>query len=211
MFLITLSEHMTILIIYLIDPAFYIPIYFFLCNLSFTEMCHTLVLVPLMLVNLLVKNSARIVMTACATQMNFFIALGDVELCVHMQSVVLYTPVMNRNVFVQFWVFSVFHFLAHITLITSSGISHQCLFLVCVCSHTNTNEVGGFVVCLTKLLIQFLLILVSYIFIGNSTFKIKCFEGRKMPSLSVLLTWLWSSSTVVVPFSSIYVWRPITP
>lgn len=132
MFLITLSEHMTILIIYLIAPAFYTPIYFFLCNLSFIEICHTLVIVPPLLVNFLIKNSARIVMTACATQMNFFIAFGDVELCAHMQSIVLYNPFMNRNVFMQYWVFSVLHFLAHITLITSSGISHQCLILVCV-------------------------------------------------------------------------------
>ncbi|KAM6474736.1 olfactory receptor 5V1-like [Liasis olivaceus] len=202
MFLTTLSGHVTILIISLVDPALYTPMYFFLRNLSFIEICYTLVIVPQMLVNFLVK-SRRVSLIACAAQMYFFIAFGGVEcfLLVVMAydryvaicNPLRYTLIMSRNVCVQFLATayaSAFTISLGLTMLIfslpfcgSHNINHffcdipPLLFLVC--SHTNTNEVAVFVVCLTNLLIPFLLILVSYIFIANSILKIKGSEGRK--------------------------------
>lgn len=202
MHIITLAGHLAIVAITLVDSALYTPMYFFLRNLSFIEVCYTLVIVPKMLVNFLAK-SQRICFTACAAQMFFFIALGGTECFllalmaydrfVAICSPLRYTVIMSRTLCLQLLVVAcISGFTISLGLTTlifslpfcgSRTINHffcdipPVLFLAC--SNTHTNEVAVFLVCLMILLIPFLLILVSYIFIANSIMRIKCSEGRK--------------------------------
>ncbi|XP_053145189.1 olfactory receptor 10Q1-like [Hemicordylus capensis] len=202
MHLITLSGHMAIVVVTLVDLALYTPMYFFLRNLSFIEVCYTLVIVPQMLANFLAR-SKRVSLSACAAQMYFFIALGGAECFllavmaydryVAICNPLRYTVIMSRNVCIQLLVVAcVSGFTISLGLTTlifslpfcgSHTINHffcdipPVLFLAC--SDTHANEVAVFLVCMMILLIPFLLILVSYVFITNSILRIKCTEGRK--------------------------------
>ncbi|XP_028571994.1 olfactory receptor 10K2-like [Podarcis muralis] len=202
MHLITLSGHLAIVVITLADPALYTPMYFFLRNLSFIEVCYTLVIVPKMLANLLAK-SRRVPLTACAAQMYFFIALGGAECFllavmsydryVAICNPLRYTLIMSRNLCMRLLVVacaSGFTISLGLTMLIfslpfcgSHDINHffcdipPVLYLAC--SDTHFNEVAVFLVCMMILLIPFLLILISYAFIANSIFRIKCSEGRK--------------------------------
>lgn len=98
MFLITRSGHITVLIVSLIDLAFYIPMYFFLCILFFIEICYTLVIVPQMLVNLLVKNRRISLCSMCYTNIFLLCFWGCGIVC----NPLCYAFIMSRNVSVQF-------------------------------------------------------------------------------------------------------------
>ncbi|XP_015268673.1 PREDICTED: olfactory receptor 10R2-like [Gekko japonicus] len=78
MHLVTLSGHLFIVVVTLVEPTLHTPMYFFLRNLSSIEIFYTLVIVPKMLVNFL-ASSRKVSLSACATQMYFFIALGTSE------------------------------------------------------------------------------------------------------------------------------------
>ncbi|KAM6474737.1 olfactory receptor 10K2-like isoform 1-T6 [Liasis olivaceus] len=202
MHLITLSGHLAIVVLTLVDPALHIPMYFFLRNLSFIEVCYTLVIVPQMLANFLDK-SRSVSLTACAAQMYFFIAFGGSEcfllaLMAYDRYVAIcnplrYTLTMNNNLCKQLLAIACISgftislgltaLIFSLPFCSSHNINHffcdipPVLFLAC--NDTHANEVAVFLVCTMILLIPFLLILISYIFIANSIFKIKCSEGRK--------------------------------
>ncbi|XP_048343399.1 olfactory receptor 10Q1-like [Sphaerodactylus townsendi] len=201
MYLITLSGHLAIVTVTLIDSALQTPMYFFLRNLSSIEICYTLVIVPKMLANFLAKRR-RVSLTDCATQMYFFIALGGTECFllavmaydryVAICNPLRYTVIMSRNFCVQLLVVAfISGFTISLGLTTlifrmpfcGYKINHffcdipSMLFLAC--NDTHANEVAVFLVCMMILLIPFFLILVSYMFIANSIFRIKCAEGRK--------------------------------
>ncbi|XP_042303565.1 olfactory receptor 5V1-like [Sceloporus undulatus] len=202
MLLITLSGHLAMVVISLVDPALSTPMYFFLRSLSFTEICYTLVIVPQMLANFLAKNQ-RVSLMACATQMYFFIAFGGAEcfllvVMAYDRYVAIchplrYTVIISRNLCMQFLLIAYISGFAISLALTmlifglpfcgSHNINHffcdipPVLFLAC--SDTHVNEMAVFLVCMTNLLIPFLLILLSYVFIANSILRIKCSQGRK--------------------------------
>ncbi|XP_066468880.1 olfactory receptor 10Q1-like [Tiliqua scincoides] len=202
MHIITVSGHLAIVVVTLVDSALCTPMYFFLCNLSFIEVCYTLVIVPKMLTNFLTKN-LRISLTACAAQMFSFIAFGGTECFllavmaydrfVAICNPLRYTVIMSRTLCMQLLgVAFISGFTISLGLTTlifslpfcgSHIINHffcdipPVLFLAC--SDTYANEVAVFLVCMMILLMPFLLILVSYVFIANSIIRIKCSEGRK--------------------------------
>ncbi|CAM2102773.1 unnamed protein product [Caretta caretta] len=83
--------------------------YFFPQNLSFLEICFTLVIVPKLLVNLLSENKS-ISFSGCTAQMYFFFSLGTTEcflaamaydLYVTICNPLRYTIVVNRKVCLQ--------------------------------------------------------------------------------------------------------------
>ncbi|XP_039206329.1 olfactory receptor 10K2-like [Crotalus tigris] len=202
MHLLTLSGNLAIVVLTLVDPALHIPMYFFLCNLSFIEVCYTLVIVPQMLANFLDK-SRSVSLTACAAQMYFFIAFGGSE-CFLLALMaydrytaicnpLCYTLIMNKNFCKKILAIAcISGFTISLGLTTlifslpfcsSHNINHffcdipPLLFLAC--NDTHDKEVAVFLVCTMILLVPFLLILISYVFIAHSILMIKCAEGRK--------------------------------
>uniref|UniRef100_A0A6J0SJ29 Olfactory receptor n=1 Tax=Pogona vitticeps TaxID=103695 RepID=A0A6J0SJ29_9SAUR len=202
MHLITLSGHLIIVTITLTDPGLNTPMYFFLRNLSFIEICYTLVIVPRMLASFLPKCT-RVTLTVCAVQMYFFIAFGGAECFllsvmaydryVAICNPLRYTLFMSRNLCKHLLVVacsSGFSISLGLTLLIfrlpfcgSHHINHffcdipPILFLAC--SDTHANEMAVFLVCTMILLIPFLLILISYAFIAHSIVRIKSSEERK--------------------------------
>ncbi|XP_048082944.1 olfactory receptor-like protein OLF4 [Ursus arctos] len=72
MYLITVFGNLLIILAVSVDPNLHTPMYFFLANLSFVDICFTSTTVPKMLVNIQTQNKV-ITYAGCVTQIYFFI------------------------------------------------------------------------------------------------------------------------------------------
>lgn len=79
-YLFTVGGNLIIISLIRVTPALHTPMYFFLVNLSFLEMCYITSVVPQMLVHLLVETKT-ISVGGCAAQMYVFSILGLTECC----------------------------------------------------------------------------------------------------------------------------------
>ncbi|XP_019519672.1 PREDICTED: olfactory receptor 7A17-like [Hipposideros armiger] len=75
MYLITVLGNLLIILVVSSDPHLHTPMYFFLSNLSFVDICFTSTTVPKMLVNIQMQSKV-ITYEGCITQMYFFTAFG---------------------------------------------------------------------------------------------------------------------------------------
>ncbi|XP_073075578.1 olfactory receptor 7G2-like [Manis javanica] len=71
MYLVTVLGNLFIILAVSSDPHLHTPMYFFLCNLSFTDICISTTTIPKMLVNIQAQNQ-HISFTGCITQVCFF-------------------------------------------------------------------------------------------------------------------------------------------
>ncbi|XP_027715465.1 putative olfactory receptor 13C6 [Vombatus ursinus] len=78
MYLITLVGNGIIIAISILDSHLHTPMYFFLSNLSFLDICYTSTFIPLMLVNFLSKEKT-ISFIGCAVQMCLSLSMGSTE------------------------------------------------------------------------------------------------------------------------------------
>ncbi|XP_047386337.1 olfactory receptor 7G3-like [Sciurus carolinensis] len=72
MYLVTVLGNLLIILVITSDPHLHTPMYFFLCNLSLTDICSTSTLVPKMLLNIQTESKA-INYGGCLTQVYFFV------------------------------------------------------------------------------------------------------------------------------------------
>ncbi|XP_039768402.1 olfactory receptor 10Q1-like [Ornithorhynchus anatinus] len=200
--LITLTGHLTIVLVTSVSHSLRIPMYFFLRNLSAIEILYILVIVPNMLANFLSKNKT-ISFVGCALQMHCFIALGGAECFllafmsydryVAICQPLRYAVIINRTLCFQMLAIaglSGFALSLSLTVLIfrlpfcgSHAINHffcdipALLFLAC--TDSPVNEVAVFIVCVLILLIPFFLILLSYAFIAAAILRIRSAEGRR--------------------------------
>ncbi|XP_011384443.1 olfactory receptor 1L4-like, partial [Pteropus vampyrus] len=78
MYLVTVVGNVLIILAIRSDSRLHTPMYFFLSNLSFMDICFTTVIVPKMLVNLL-SETKSISYLGCLVQMYFFMAFGNTD------------------------------------------------------------------------------------------------------------------------------------
>ncbi|XP_055127174.1 olfactory receptor 1L6-like isoform X2 [Symphalangus syndactylus] len=78
MYLLTAVGNVLIILAIYSDPRLHIPMYFFLSNLSFMDICFTTVIVPKMLVNFLSETKV-VSYVGCLVQMYFFMAFGNTD------------------------------------------------------------------------------------------------------------------------------------
>ncbi|CAO2596720.1 Olfactory receptor 10AG1 [Lemmus lemmus] len=78
MYVITLLCNSIIILITRIDPALQTPMYFFLSNFSFVEICYVTVTIPRMLMDLCTQKGT-IPLFSCALQLCFVIMFGGME------------------------------------------------------------------------------------------------------------------------------------
>ncbi|XP_029435471.1 olfactory receptor 5V1-like [Rhinatrema bivittatum] len=200
-YLITLMGNMIIILTISLFSCFNSPMYFFLRNLSFLDICFTSTTVPKMLVNFLLQVKT-ISFAGCVAQLYSFISLGGVE-CLLLAVMAYdryvaickplhYTSIMNRRACILLatasWVLACLNSLAH-TVFTfrlpfcgSNQINHffcdipPMLELACADTHINELVVyssGGSVI-----LGSFLFTLLSYIYIISAIIKIRSSQGR---------------------------------
>ncbi|XP_012789616.1 olfactory receptor-like protein OLF4 [Sorex araneus] len=79
MYLITFFGNLLIILAVISDPHLHTPMYFFLCNLSFVDICSTTTTLPRMLVNTQTQSKA-ITYESCMTQLYFFIVFVTLDI-----------------------------------------------------------------------------------------------------------------------------------
>nr|XP_025045000.1 olfactory receptor 10A4-like [Pelodiscus sinensis] len=80
LYLLTLLGNVVVILLTMLNSTLHTPMYFFLGNLSFLEICFTSSVVPQLLVHLLVEEKT-ISLVACAAQMYVFTIMGLTECC----------------------------------------------------------------------------------------------------------------------------------
>ncbi|KAM6218641.1 olfactory receptor 7G2-like [Rhynchocyon petersi] len=79
-YLITVMGNMMIILAIIFDSHLHTPMYFFLSNLSFVDMCFTTTTIPKMLVNVQTQNKS-ISHSGCLVQICFVLVFGGMENC----------------------------------------------------------------------------------------------------------------------------------
>nr|XP_033779170.1 olfactory receptor 10A4-like [Geotrypetes seraphini] len=201
-YVFTLLGNVTIILIVTADSLLKKPMYYFIRNLAFLEICYTSVTVPKMLVNFLVEDKS-VSFFACATQMYFFIFLGVVECCllavmsydryVAICSPLHYSTIMKKttcaNLVASSWITGIVSMFGQTVLVFSlpfcgpNRIDHFFCdvppILKLSCRDTSKTELSIFIGIVIFVLMPFLFILVSYIRILSTILRIRSAEGRQ--------------------------------
>ncbi|KAG9468897.1 hypothetical protein GDO78_021726 [Eleutherodactylus coqui] len=190
-----------ILAIVMLDSDLHTPMYFFLSNLSFLDICFSSVTVPKMLQSLLTRHK-EMSLKACLTQMHFFHFLGSSEVLlltamsydryVAICRPLHYATVMNTAMCLSLalgaWSTGFVHSLFH-TLLTArlpfcgpNRVSHFFCdikpLLTLACTDTTVNGRLLSLVTGSLVMASFLLTLLSYALIGVSLLQIQSIAGR---------------------------------
>ncbi|XP_038603681.1 olfactory receptor 13H1-like [Tachyglossus aculeatus] len=183
------------------EPRLHTPMYFFLCNLSFVDLCSTTTAVPLVLVNCL-RDCPTITYSDCYTQMTIFLFLGMTECSllavmaydrfVAISNPLRYTLIMTMRACFQIaavmWLSN--FLLALIPMVTMPAqfcaghnvVNHfvcelEAVFKL-VCSDTTVSAILMWINSIFILHLPFLFILLSYIRIVVAVLKIPSTAGR---------------------------------
>ncbi|XP_075404324.1 olfactory receptor 10AG1-like [Tenrec ecaudatus] len=200
-YIIILISNATIFLLTKLDPALQSPMYFFLGNLSFLEMCYVSVTLPRMLRDLGTQRR-RIPLIACATQMFFVLLLGGTE-CLLLSVMAYdryvaichplhYPLIMNHRLCVQLvigsWITCIpfqvgqTYQIFSLPFCGSKEINHffcdipPLLKLACV--DTSVNEMLVYIVAVLFVIVPFLLILGSYSKIISTILKLPSASSR---------------------------------
>ncbi|KAM9147516.1 olfactory receptor 5AR1-like [Pangshura tecta] len=198
---ITLVGNGGMILLITIDPRLHTPMYFFLSNLSFCDLCYSTIISPKMLLNFLTERKS-ISYTACAVQMNLSVVFTDVECLllalmaydryVAICNPLLYTVTMSRQLCKQLVVGayavgvvdSMINtcFIFRLSFCSSNIINHFFCdippLLALSCSDTRINEIVlfAFTSCIT--VSSFLTVLLSYVYIISTILQIRSTEGQ---------------------------------
>ncbi|XP_004638551.1 olfactory receptor-like protein DTMT [Octodon degus] len=200
MYLTTVLGNLLIIFLIQLDSHLHTPMYFFLRNLSFSDLCFSSVTMPKLLQNLQ-SQTPSIPYGGCLTQMYFFLFFGDFEsfMLVAMAydryvaicSPLHYTSIMSPKLCVCLvalsWVLTMFIALLHILLtVTLSFCGNNVIphffcdlsaLLKLACSDIHVNELVIFIMGGLVVIIPFLLIIVSYVQIFSTILKVSFAQG----------------------------------
>ncbi|XP_054850426.1 olfactory receptor 6X1-like [Eublepharis macularius] len=202
MYLTTIMGNGFILVIVAIEPRLQTPMYIFLSNLAFLEICYTTAVIPKML-QTLVETRTTICFYCCMAQIYFHFALGGTELfiltamsfdrylaiCKPLQ----YPLIMTKHVCVQmslatwyggfFILFFQFLLLLKLPFCGSNIIDHFYCdigpLLSLACADTHTIELLGLFSSFVIIIMTLILTVASYIFIISTILRIPSAVGRK--------------------------------
>ncbi|XP_007956180.2 olfactory receptor 10AG1-like, partial [Orycteropus afer afer] len=200
-YIIIITGNSLIIILTRLDPALQKPMYFFLANFSFLEICFVSVTLPRILVNLWTQDRS-ISLVACATQMCFLLMLGATEcfllaVMAYDRYVAICNPlhyplVMNQMMCVQLtvgsWIIGIPVQIGQTAQIfslhfcNSNQINHFCCdippILKLACGDTFAHEISVYIVAILFVTVPFMLILVSYSKIIFTILKLPTASGR---------------------------------
>ncbi|XP_077676223.1 olfactory receptor 5G9-like isoform X1 [Eretmochelys imbricata] len=198
---ITLVGNGGIIFLIIIDPRLHTPMYFFLSNLSFCDLCYSSTISFKMLLNFLAERKS-ISYTACAVQMYLSILFADVECLllavmaydryVAICNPLLYTVTMSRQLckqlvagvyavgIVDSMIYTCCTF--RLSFCSSNIINHFFCdvlpLLALSCSDIRINEIMtfAFTSCITGS--SFVTVLLSYVYIISTILQIRSAESR---------------------------------
>ncbi|XP_006894085.1 PREDICTED: olfactory receptor 2H1-like [Elephantulus edwardii] len=200
-YMITLVGNITIILLSHIDSHLHTPMYFFLTQLSFLDLCFTTSCIPQMLVNLWGPDKT-ISYLGCAAQLYIFLGLGAAEcvlllvmafdryiaVCRPLHYAVIMHPRLCKKLVFMVWVSGIFGTLVQspTTMKLPFCRHHKVDDFVCevpalirlACGDTHVNELQISVIAGIFLMVPLLLILVSYGSIAQAVLAIQSQEGR---------------------------------
>ncbi|XP_007957182.1 olfactory receptor 1C1-like [Orycteropus afer afer] len=231
MYLVMVLGNMLIILGIGSDSYLHSPMYFFLSNLAFVDICLTSTKVPRMVVNIL-TGTQTISFAGCLTQVFFFISFANMDsllICViaYDRYVAIchplhYTSLMNLHLCVQLvaglWVVTYLHDLLHTALMArlsfcASNVIHHFFcdlnpLLKLSCSDVSINVMATFIMGGLLALTPLIGILISYGFIFSTVLKITSTDGNQRAfstcgcHLSVVVLFYGTSSAVYFTPSS---------
>ncbi|XP_069068354.1 olfactory receptor 1f45-like [Pleurodeles waltl] len=199
--IITVLGNLAIILAVAGDSLLHSPMYFFLANLSFVDICLSLVTIPQMLVHFLVERKS-ISYGGCLSQVYFFLLFANVEdflltvmaydRYVAICNPLRYSVVMRKTACVQMvagtWAASTANTILHTTMTSrlsfcgANEINHFLCDMVplfkLACSDTSLNQLVIFTEGSAVVMSPFVIIVISYICIINAIRKIPSSSGR---------------------------------
>ncbi|NXW94896.1 O11L1 protein, partial [Alopecoenas beccarii] len=200
---LTILGNIIIISVVTLEPRLHLPMYKFLKNLSFLEVCYTTTVIPKMLANLLAKRKS-ISFSGCMAQLYYFISLGATEcyllavmaydrylaVCEPLHYGVVMTAESYTCLAVGCWVTGVFTgflpclMVSRLHFCSDNLINHFFCdispLLKLSCSDTTVTEAVIFILSFLVLASCFLLTLVSYLLIILSILKIPSASGKRI-------------------------------
>nr|XP_002721688.2 putative olfactory receptor 2B8 [Oryctolagus cuniculus] len=192
----------TIIILSIVDARLHTPMYFFLSNLSFMDLCLTTCTVPQTLVNFRGRDKT-ITYGGCVTQLFIALGLGGVEcvllsvmaydryaaVCRPLHYLVIVHPQLCLQLVVTAWLTGFGNSVVQTALTMTlplcgrNQVDHFfCevpVMLKLACTDTAINEAELFAVSVVFLVVPLSLILVSYGHIARAVLKMKSAQGRR--------------------------------
>ncbi|XP_005076563.1 olfactory receptor 13C3-like [Mesocricetus auratus] len=202
MYLVILTGNGVLIIASIFDARLHTPMYFFLGNLSFLDICYTTSSVPSTLVSLISKKR-NISFSGCAVQMFFGLAMGSTEcLLLGMMAfdryVAIYKPlrysiIMSKGVYIS--MASVSWFSGGINSVVQTSLAMQLPFcgnkdingftcevlpvLKLACADISLNIITITISNMAFLVLPLVVIFFSYMFILYTIFTMNSATGRR--------------------------------
>ncbi|XP_021537520.1 olfactory receptor 10X1 [Neomonachus schauinslandi] len=202
LYLLTLTGNLAIMGLTWVDRSLHTPMYLFLGALSFSETCYTLTIIPKMLADLLTENRS-ISVTGCGLQMCFFLGLGGTNcivltlmgydrflaICNPLRYPLLMTNVVCGQLVASAWAGGFLISLIETALIFRASfcspklVQHFFCHMQAVvrlsCLDSDLTESIVTVISVSGLMGTFLLIVITYVFILSTVFRIPSAEGKQ--------------------------------
>ncbi|KAG3265617.1 OR2Y1 [Ictidomys tridecemlineatus] len=199
---LTLIGNTTIIVLSQLDPRLHTPMYFFLCHLSFLDLCYITSTVPQLLINLSGLDRT-ISYGRCVAQLFFYLALGSTEcvllvvmafdryaaVCRPLHYTAIMNPLLCHSLAIAAWVGGLMNSLIQTSLMMAMplcGLHYLnhffCEMLVLqklACEDTGGTEAKIFVARVIIIVIPAALILGSYAHIAQAVLRIKSMSGRR--------------------------------
>ncbi|XP_075798472.1 olfactory receptor 1468-like [Microtus pennsylvanicus] len=203
MYLITVLGNLIIIILILLDFHLHTPMYLFLSNLSFSDLCFSSVTMPKLLQSMH-SQVPSISYTGCLAQLYFYLYFADFEsfllvvmaydryvaICFPLHYTSIMSPKLCVSLVVLSWVLTTFHAMLHTLLMARLSFCEDNVIphffcdisplLKLSCSDTHVNELVIFIMGGLVIVIPFLLIIVSYAQIVSSILKVSVQGIRKV-------------------------------
>ncbi|KAM9747680.1 olfactory receptor-like protein DTMT [Dama dama] len=200
MYVTTILGNLLIIILICLDPYLHTPMYLFLSNLSFSDLCFSSVTMPKLLQDMQ-SQELSISYAGCLTQMYFFLFFADLEdfllvamaydryvaICFPLHYTTIMSPRLCSFLVVLSWVLTTVPamlytlLMARLCFCADNVIPHffcdMSALLKLSCSDTQINELVIFVVGGLIIVIPFLLIIMSYARIIFSILKVPSVKG----------------------------------
>ncbi|XP_052584019.1 LOW QUALITY PROTEIN: olfactory receptor 145-like [Peromyscus californicus insignis] len=201
MYMITALGNLTLIILIVLNSHLHTPMYFFLFNLSFIDLCYSSVVTPKMLMNFLVKKNV-IGFAGCMTQLYFFcfFVISEcyvltamaydryVAICNPLMYNVAMSPKVCSFLMIGSYLMGFFDAMIHtgcilrLTFCDGNTINHYFCDLLPLmklsCTSTYVNEIEIFIVGGKDITLPSIVIFISYGFILSSILQIRSTAGR---------------------------------
>nr|XP_035948763.1 olfactory receptor-like protein DTMT [Halichoerus grypus] len=196
----TILGNLLIIVLVRLDSHLHTPMYLFLSNLSFSDLCFSSVTMPKLLQNMQ-SQVPSIPYAGCLTQMYFFLFFGNLEsfllvamaydryvaTCFPLHYTAIMSPMLCLSLVVLSWILTTFISLLHTLLMArlsfcaNNVIPHFFCnipaLLKLACSDIQINEMVIFILGGLIIIVPFLLIFSSYARIVSSILKVPSARG----------------------------------